>query len=269
MQEEVFSTTNKIIPDSDFLTQNTADLKAMLETIPEEALNFDEDIFEKDFKVVLNSVKEQDVQSDNMTSLTCHQCSFRATSKRCLYVHVIFIHDPKFYQCDICPMQTRTEQAMYYHIDIKHNIYWQVEEEARANLFAQRERQGYPQKKKEEAGAESLVNEDTVVTVKTEDEDNEAPMKYNCELCEKQFITDRGLVVHASKMHKEAWRNKDKISHNLEFNLERKDLLTRSPPSKKVKDKPTDNVNDHPNPMNKDRDDEVIYLRALVKKLQD
>ena len=70
MQEEVFITTNKIIPDSDFLTQNTTDLKAMLATIPEEALNFEEDIFEKDFKDVLNSFKEEEEQSDNMTSLT-------------------------------------------------------------------------------------------------------------------------------------------------------------------------------------------------------
>ena len=38
---------------------------------------------------------------------------------------------------------------MYYHIDMKHNIYWEIEEEARANLDAQRERQGHPKKKKE------------------------------------------------------------------------------------------------------------------------
>ena len=40
----------------DFLTKNTADLKAMLEAIPKETLAYQEDIFEKDFKEVLNSV---------------------------------------------------------------------------------------------------------------------------------------------------------------------------------------------------------------------
>ena len=50
MQEEVFSSVTKIIPDTDFITKNTADLKAMLETIPKEALNYEEDIFKKRFQ---------------------------------------------------------------------------------------------------------------------------------------------------------------------------------------------------------------------------
>ena len=84
MQEEVFSTVTKIIPDTDFITKNTADLKTMLETIPEEDLNFEEDTFEKDFKIVLNSYKGQEEQVKNMTSLNCDQCGFRAASNRCL-----------------------------------------------------------------------------------------------------------------------------------------------------------------------------------------
>ena len=63
MQEEVFSTNTKIMQDTDFITGNTADLKVMLETIPEEGLNYDEDILEKDFKVVLNPHKEPSLKN--------------------------------------------------------------------------------------------------------------------------------------------------------------------------------------------------------------
>ena len=180
MQEEVFTTTNKIIPDTDFLTKNTADLKAMLETIPEEALNYEEDIFEKDFKVVLNSFEAQE------ESFNCDQCKFRAISKRCLYVHNIFVHDPKLYNYNTCPMKTRTQQAMYYHIDMKHNVYWEIKEEARNNLYAQRERQGHPQGKKEVTVVNNSENEDTMVNVKTEAEDTIVPMKYDCKFCKKK-----------------------------------------------------------------------------------
>ena len=48
-----------ISPHCDFLTQNTVDLKAMLEAIPKETLEYDVDVFEKDFKEVLNSEKNR------------------------------------------------------------------------------------------------------------------------------------------------------------------------------------------------------------------
>ena len=51
---------SQIVPDQNFITQNTADLKLMLESIPEEALNYDMDIFEKDLKEVLNSAEGQE-----------------------------------------------------------------------------------------------------------------------------------------------------------------------------------------------------------------
>ena len=110
MQEEVFSTNTKIIRDTDFITKNTADLKVMLETITEDALNYDDDIVEKYFKVVLNPYKEafpkeQGEQDDKMTSFNCYDCRCRATSKRCLFAHVIFVYSPKVYKCDICPLK--------------------------------------------------------------------------------------------------------------------------------------------------------------------
>ena len=127
-QEEVFSDIVTIVPDQDFLTQNTADLKAMLEGIPKEALPYEEDVFEKDFKLVLNS-EEKEENSDIMLSYNCNKCKFRAGSKRCLQAHNTFVHSDKFYKCENCPMKTRTELALHYHIDMRHNNYWEVEEE--------------------------------------------------------------------------------------------------------------------------------------------
>ena len=86
-QEEVFSSEGSIFPDTDFITMNTADLKLMLETIPEEVLNYDEDVFEKDFKTVLNSEKVEE-EVNHMESYRCNECNFRATSKRCLKTHI-------------------------------------------------------------------------------------------------------------------------------------------------------------------------------------
>ena len=60
----------KIFPDQDFLTMNTADLKEILEAIRKEALCYEENVFEKDFKLVLNSVKEERKTND-MISYCC------------------------------------------------------------------------------------------------------------------------------------------------------------------------------------------------------
>ena len=137
-QEEFISPAVKITPDQDFLTKNTADLKIMLEGIPKEALWYEEDVFEKDFKEVLNSV-ENNQESNEMTSFCCEECNFRGTSLRCLKAHICFVHNGKFYKCDVCPMKTRTELALHYHIDIKHNSYWEIEEEGIVNMKNQKQ----------------------------------------------------------------------------------------------------------------------------------
>ena len=87
MQEEVSTKGAKIIPDTDFITMNTADLELLLEAIPEEALNYDEDIFEKDFKEILK-LEKVEIEADRMESYICNECNFRATSKRCLKTHI-------------------------------------------------------------------------------------------------------------------------------------------------------------------------------------
>ena len=122
-----------IVPDIEFLTQNTADLKAILEAIPKEALEFEEDVFEKDFKLVLNSEVETD-DLNQTNSYSCELCNFRASSKRCLKAHKRFVHDTKFFRREYCPIKTRTELALHYHIDIKHNAYWEVEDEVKEPL---------------------------------------------------------------------------------------------------------------------------------------
>ena len=124
IKEEVFSTGVKIIPDTDFITMNTADLKLMLEAIPEEVLNYEEDVFEKDFQIVLNS-ETIEAEVDHMESYRCNECNFRATSKRCLKAHVTFTHSSKFYNCKHCTVKTRTDPTMQYHLDMKHNTYWE------------------------------------------------------------------------------------------------------------------------------------------------
>ena len=84
----------KIVPDQNFLTQNTADLKAWLEAIPKEAFIYEEDLFEKDFKEILNSEKVE-LFPDNKNKYNCNQCNIRASSKRCLKAHKTFVHEKK------------------------------------------------------------------------------------------------------------------------------------------------------------------------------
>ena len=131
--EPVNSNIKKIVPDQEFLTSNTSDLKAMLGAIPLEALIYEENVFEKDFMTILNCEKKEE-ESDAMASYNCEKCKFRASSKRCPKAHNAFVHDEKFYKCENCPMRTKTESALYYHIDIKHNDYWDVEEDKREAL---------------------------------------------------------------------------------------------------------------------------------------
>ena len=61
-QEEFTSQAVKILPDQDFLTKNTAELKEMLEAIPKEALCYEENVFEKDFKLVSILLKKSKKQ---------------------------------------------------------------------------------------------------------------------------------------------------------------------------------------------------------------
>ena len=171
----------KIVPDPNFITQNTADLKAQLEAIPKEALEFEEDVFENDFKLVLNSVKEESCRG-NPNRYNCTKCNFRASSKRCLNAHNTFVHENKFYTCEYCPIKTRTEMALHYHIDMKHNTYWELEEQVRDTLM----------KESSLTGTENR-------------EDNT-----KCDFCEKSFQNNRGLIVHMSRMHKEEYRSKRK-----------------------------------------------------------
>ena len=105
VNEEYIGIATKIYPDQDFLTKNTADLKSMLESIPSELLWFDENVFEKDIKTVLNSVKTEP-EPDNVKRYECEQCNFRGTSKKCLKAHITFVHNTKFYICPLCPLKT-------------------------------------------------------------------------------------------------------------------------------------------------------------------
>ena len=252
-EEEFVSSGLKIIPDQEFLTQNTADLKARLEAIPKDTLIYQEDIFEKDFKEVLNSVDIDNKMEDykDIHSYNCDDCKFRSSSPRCLKAHIKFVHDPNFYKCDFCPVKTKTELAMHYHIDMKHNTYWEVEAEAREIPFEQ-------------------------IKIKTESNTIEGPGTFGCEFCERYFITGHGRRIHTSKMHKENLRNKEliKSSHNEDFNLERKHSVTKSPPAKKTKESPgqSEKVKHIEKEIyqkeNDPKDDEILRLKGIITQLQ-
>ena len=119
---------------------------------------------------------------------------------------------------------------------MKHNTYWEIEEQVRDILI------------KEKSFSE------------TDNEDDETTNK--CDFCEKSFQNNRGLIVHMSRMHKEEYRNKRKvtqvipnecyicgftfisedafkthseISHNQDYFIQRSDSVTKSPPTKKAK----------------------------------
>ena len=98
--------TLKLVPDQQFLTSNISELKAMLESILEEALNYDKDTFEMDLKEVLGPEDKVRI-SDKMKSYNCDECQFRAT------------------------IASWKKEALDYHINIKHTYYWNVEKRER------------------------------------------------------------------------------------------------------------------------------------------
>ena len=74
------------------------------------------------------------------------------------------------------------------------------------------------------------------IKVKTDNNILEGPEPFGCEFWERSFLTYQGRKIHTSKMHKQKLRNQNKISHNTDFNLERKESVTKSPPAKKPKE---------------------------------
>ena len=264
-EEEFSSIGQQILPDKDFLTKNTADLKLMLEAIPQDTLAYDEDTFEKDFKLILNSVKNES-QSDRMISLKCEKCNFRGSSRRCLNAHISFVHSLKYFKCDHCPVKTRTEQALYYHIDVKHNTYWDVEEDK--GTFLQRQNPSSPDTEDkntdlvaDEPNYQEKVSDE--ITIKEEQCDNSTLFK--CDFCEKTFITEKGRGIHIGKMHKE--QNGVKREHE-EETVKRANSTTRSPPMKKSKEYHQQNVDlDHERTL-REKNDEILELRNEIHQLK-
>ena len=134
----------EILPDPTFMTQNTADLKAMLESLNKKGIPNEQEVFNLDFKEVLDSTPKEE-SPNNMKSFQCNQCNFRGATARCLNAHTIFLHDSKSFKCNICKITTRTEQAMFYHMNMKHSeVYLQMRKTASDSLQQYRERSGNP-----------------------------------------------------------------------------------------------------------------------------
>ena len=110
----------EVIPTPALRTQNTADLKVMLDNIKKEADPHNKEVLEMDFKKVLDSVPEEDPK-DKIKKFKCENCDFKGASARCLNTNKMFIHEDMKHKCDICNMKTRTVQALQYHRRKKHN----------------------------------------------------------------------------------------------------------------------------------------------------
>ena len=127
----------------------------------------------------------------------------------------MFEHDPTFYKCNYCPMRTRTEIALHYHIDMKHNVYWEVLEEAQDLLQEQRQRSGPLPNKTDDDINTNTSKSDEVIDVKIEQiQPNSQEIKngelqgLQCDNCDKNFLNERGLGVHMGRMHKDIIRKK-------------------------------------------------------------
>ena len=194
-------TDNKteIFPDVSFMTQNTADLKILLDSIQQEQLPYEPDVFEKDFLEILNSTPKEDVQ-DDMKSYKCDKCNFRSTTRRCLEAHIMFVHSEQIFSCNICPIKTRTQSALQYHVDTKHS-------------------------------AHSEVKETDTLEIKIElDTSNKEPeRKYKCGHCVKTFFTDKGLDIHTGRVHKEQMLKKKTLFNcdNLKWTGKSQKLLDK------------------------------------------
>jgi hypothetical protein len=110
----------KIVPDNEFLTQNTKDLKEMLEALPQDAFYTGVDEFEDDFNDILNEKVEEE-KSCVDGRFRCNDCKFKTSSRRALRAHVRFVHESNFFVCKTCKTRTKTTGSgiactEYHHI---------------------------------------------------------------------------------------------------------------------------------------------------------
>ena len=110
----------KIVPNVEFLTQNTADLKEMLEGLPEGVRYTDEENFQQDFDEILNEKVEHE-ETNTLGRFRCDTCKFKVFSQRALRAHVKLVHDTTFFACKKCRTRTKTTGAMQLHLRRKHN----------------------------------------------------------------------------------------------------------------------------------------------------
>ena len=124
----------RIVPDVEFLTQNTTDLKEMLEGLPEGVVYTDEETFQQDFDEILNEKVEHE-EANTLGRFRCDKCKFKVFSQRALRAHVKLVHDTTFFACKKCRARTKTTGAMELHLRRKHNtIVKHDDSEKSANL---------------------------------------------------------------------------------------------------------------------------------------
>ena len=109
------------------------------------------------------------------------------------------------------------------------------------------------------------------IKVKTENNILEGPELFGCEFCERSFLTYQGRKIHTSKMHKQKLWNQNKISHNTDFNLERKESVTKLPPAKKPKETTAQIEEVNTTQINKEKDpkdEENLRLYNVILQLK-
>ena len=110
----------KIVPDNEFLTQNTKDLKEMLEALPQDVLYTGPDEFEDDFNDILNEKVDKESPCAG-GRFQCNDCKFKTLTQRALRAHNKFVHETSFFVCKSCRVRTKTTGAMQLHISRVHN----------------------------------------------------------------------------------------------------------------------------------------------------
>ena len=210
-----------------------------------------------------------------------------------------FVHSLKYYTCNNCPIKTRTDAALKYHIEIKHNLLLEMKEPSKT-LPPSQEKTTNSQVLRKTLKPQHSEKKDLIedkqedISIKTEPVDNGSILE--CEFCEKFFITSRGLLVHTSKTHKEEYRNKRKTDkeqdrkcyicgftfiseetfkahteeiHNQEYTIHRNDSITKSPPTKKVKGYQNKNMEVDHLDIVKLKDEKITELELKkIKKIE-
>lgn len=118
-----------IEPDKDWMTKNTADLNALLASVPREVLETtmeEEQPTENMFDINAKQIKKEILENKevNKTELAnlfnCGECDFKTNSRRSIRMHNNKAHESNLVSCKDCQMKFKTIEFLIYHEERKH-----------------------------------------------------------------------------------------------------------------------------------------------------